>query len=107
MWKALDAGKWSKELLEAALERVPAHAKGDLRELTTKAADSGLFLIEYRDGFKAAVAMMNGWVHEGDGGAFTLPHKSKVRRSRGRRTSIRSSRILSRILPIWLRRLTT
>ncbi len=31
-----------------------------------------MFLIEYKDGFKAAVAMMNGWVHEGDGGAFTF-----------------------------------
>jgi hypothetical protein len=77
MWKALDAGKWSKELLDAALERVPAHAKGDIRELTTKAEDSGLFLIEYRDGFKAAVFLPNGWVHEGDGGAFCFTGKLK------------------------------
>src|SRR5260370_12114731 len=54
MWKALDAGKWSKELLDAALERVPGHAQGDIRELTAKARDSGLFLIEYRRGLNAA-----------------------------------------------------
>src|SRR5205807_1784342 len=33
MWKALDAGRWSKELLEAAVRRVPAHAGGDYRAL--------------------------------------------------------------------------
>src|SRR5438128_2029957 len=36
MWKALDRGDWSKELLEAALPLIPAHAKGELRELTTR-----------------------------------------------------------------------
>jgi hypothetical protein len=72
MWKAMDRGDFSRELLEAALERVPAHAKGDYRKLTAKARDAGVFLIDYRDGFKAAVAMMNGYVHEGDGGAFTF-----------------------------------
>ncbi len=77
MWKALDAGKWSKELLEAAIQRVPAHAQGDYRAPTAKAASAGLFLIEYRDGFRAAVAMMNGWVQEGDGGAFCFAGKLK------------------------------
>jgi hypothetical protein len=77
MWKTLDAGKWSKELLEAALDLVPAHAKGDYREPTAKAKDAGVFLIEYRDGFQAAVAMMNGWVYEGDGGAFCFAGKRK------------------------------
>jgi hypothetical protein len=77
MWKALDQGAWSKKLLEAALELVPAHAPGDYREPTTKAADAGLFLVEYRDGFKAAVAMLNGWVYEGDGGAFVFSGEVK------------------------------
>jgi hypothetical protein len=71
MWRALDRGDFSRELLEAAMARVPAHANGDFRKLTAQARDAGVFLIEYRDGFKAAVAMLNGWVHEGDGGAFT------------------------------------
>jgi hypothetical protein len=72
MWQALDAGRWSKALLEAALERVPAHAPGDYRAPTAKAEDAGVFLVEYRDGFRAAVAMLNGWLYEGDGGAFTF-----------------------------------
>jgi hypothetical protein len=70
MWPALDRGVWSRQLLEAALERVPAHANGDYRQLTARNDSAGVFLIEYRDGFKAAVAMMNGYVYEGDGGAF-------------------------------------
>jgi hypothetical protein len=72
MWRAIDRGVFSRTLLEAALARVPAHAKGDYRALTQKAADAGVMLLEYRDGFKAAVAMMNGYVQEGDGGAFTF-----------------------------------
>jgi hypothetical protein len=77
MWKALDAGRWSKGLLETALDKVPAHAKGDYRELTVKDKSAGVFLIEYRDGFRAAVAMMNGYVYEGDGGAFTFAGRLK------------------------------
>jgi hypothetical protein len=72
MWRSMDKGVFSRTLLEVALARVPAHANGDYRPATQKAADAGVFLIEYRDGFKAAVAMMNGYVHEGDGGAFTF-----------------------------------
>jgi hypothetical protein len=70
MWQALDAGRWSRELLEEGLKRVPAHAAGDYRALSAKARDAGVFLIEYRDGFRAAVAMLNGYLYEGDGGAF-------------------------------------
>ena len=72
MWRALDRGVFARELLEAAMALVPAHAQGDYRALTSRARDAGVFLIEYRDGFKAVVAMLNGWVHEGDGGAFTF-----------------------------------
>src|SRR5947209_12446809 len=77
MWQALDAGRWSRKLLEAAMERVPAHAAGDYREPTARAEDAAVFLLEYRDGFQAAVAMMNGWAHEGDGGAFTFAGQLK------------------------------
>jgi hypothetical protein len=72
MWEALDKDRWSKPLLDAALTRVPAHAQVDIRTATAKAADAGLFLIEYRDGFQAAVVMPNGWIHEGDSGGFTF-----------------------------------
>jgi hypothetical protein len=72
MWAAMDRGVFSRELLEAAIAHVPAHANGDYRKLTLKNNEAGIFVIEYRDGFKGAVAMLNGWVHEGDGGAFTF-----------------------------------
>jgi hypothetical protein len=72
MWRALDRGAWSRPILEAALARLPAHATGDYRQVTARTADAGVFLIDYRDGFKAAVAMLNGWVYEGDGGGFTF-----------------------------------
>jgi hypothetical protein len=72
MWKALDEGRWSKGLLEAAIALLPAHAAGDYREPTAKNREAAVFFIEYRDGLKAAVAMPNGWVHEGDGAAFVF-----------------------------------
>ena len=45
--------------------------------MTLKSNESGVFLIEYRDGFKGAVAMLNGWVYEGDGGAFCFAGRRK------------------------------
>jgi hypothetical protein len=77
MWKAMDQGAFSKAMLEAAMAVVPAHATGDYRELTAKSADAAVFLVEYRDGLKTAVALLNGWAHEGDGGAFTFACRLK------------------------------
>jgi hypothetical protein len=77
MWEAMDAGKFSKPLLEETIRIVPAHAKGDYREPTAKAKDAAVFLVEYRDGLTAAVAMLNGFVHEGDGGAFCFAGQLK------------------------------
>jgi hypothetical protein len=70
MGKVLDDGKVSKDLLEAAIALAPKHAKGAYREICAKNKDAALFLIEYRDGLTAAVAMLNGFLHEDDGGAF-------------------------------------
>jgi hypothetical protein len=74
MWRAMDRGVFSRDLLEAAMAQVPTTIPGDFRKLSLKNADSGVFVIEYRDGFKGAVAMLNGWVSErnGDGGGFTV-----------------------------------
>lgn len=72
MWAAMDRGAFSRDLVEAAMAQVPAHANGDYRKLTVKNNEAGVFLIEYRDGFKGAVVMPNGWAYEGDGGAFTF-----------------------------------
>ncbi len=77
MWRALDEGRWSKELLEAGLEHVPAKSKGDYRELCLKNQNAGVFLVEYRDGLKAAAAMMNGLALEGRSGAFAFAARLK------------------------------
>jgi hypothetical protein len=72
MWPALDSLPNSEALITAALERVPARAKGDYRTLSEKDPSSAVFWIEYQDGLKAAVAMLNGALYEGDGGAFVF-----------------------------------
>jgi hypothetical protein len=77
MWRALDKGTWSRSLLEAAMARVPAHAAADVRKAVAKNADAGVFLIEYRDGFRAAVPILNGWMYEGDGGGFTFAARAR------------------------------
>jgi len=56
MWKALDAGRWSKKLLEAAMGHVSAHAKGDYREVTAKAKEAGVFLAGYGLGLSSATS---------------------------------------------------
>lgn len=77
MWKACDRGAFSKDLLEETIRRAPAYAKGDYRAMTAKTKDAGVWLIEYLDGFRAAVAMMNGFLYEGDGGAFCFAGRVK------------------------------
>jgi TAT (twin-arginine translocation) pathway signal sequence len=78
MWEAMDQGRFSKELLEEAIKRAPAKAKGDYRELTVQnKRDAAVFLVEYRDGLTAAVAMLNGFLYEGDGGAFCFAGQLK------------------------------
>jgi hypothetical protein len=77
MWEAMDAGRFSKSLLEEAIGRAPAHAKGDYREPAARAKDAAVFLVEYRDGLTAAVAMLNGFLYEGDGGAFCFAGQLK------------------------------
>jgi hypothetical protein len=70
MWEAMDRGAWSRELFEAAIPLIPAHAAGDYRTVTSKAQDAGVMLVEYRDGLRAAVVMPNPWIYEGEGGPF-------------------------------------
>jgi hypothetical protein len=77
MWEAMAAGRFSQTLIEEAIRRAPAHANGDYKELSAKARDAGLMLVEYRDGLTAAVAILNGFLHEGDGGAFCFAGRLK------------------------------
>jgi hypothetical protein len=77
MWEQFDKEKWTAPLLEAGVKLVPAHAGGDLRDISVKTKDAGIFEVEYRDGFKAFVVIPNGWIHEGDGGAFIFAGQQK------------------------------
>lgn len=70
VWKAGDQGLWSWELLEHALGRSPSLNVGDIREncrqfvpppgRPTFLKGPVAFLIEYRDGLRAAVLLLNG-----------------------------------------------
>jgi hypothetical protein len=72
VWKAGDEGRWSLELLEHALGRSPSRNVGDARENCRHFQPTGAwglraggpraFLIEYRDGLKAAVLQLDGHV---------------------------------------------
>jgi hypothetical protein len=73
VWKAGEAGRWSRELLEAALARSDSTqgltvtdgrpqdlaADGELRRL---AREPAAYFIEYRDGTRATLLMLNGAV---------------------------------------------
>jgi hypothetical protein len=52
--KAQKEGRWSRELLDAAIATTPAPPKGRPKEIFK---DAVFYLIEYRDGLKAAIAM--------------------------------------------------
>lgn len=77
MWQACDRGEFSKALLEETIRRAPETAKGDYREITRKRKDASVWLLEYRDGLKAAAAVLNGFLYEGDGGAFCFAAQLK------------------------------
>jgi hypothetical protein len=50
-WEAAEAGKWDRALLGAALDKVPVKGKGKLEE---EDREPLVYLIEYRDGLRAA-----------------------------------------------------
>jgi hypothetical protein len=66
VWKAGDAGKWSWDLLEAALGRSETVNPGDIRRnvglpvQTMPSAPATAFLVEYRDGQRGTVLLLNG-----------------------------------------------
>jgi hypothetical protein len=74
VWKAGDKGQWSWELLEHALGRTPSLNVGDIRVncqqfrppqgRPTFPKGPVAFLIEYRDGLKAAVLNINGHIDD-------------------------------------------
>ncbi|HEV3146796.1 MAG TPA: hypothetical protein VGZ47_23115 [Gemmataceae bacterium] len=71
VWKAGDAGAWSWDLLEAALGRSETVCPGDIRHNVgafpvqgQPATPATAFLIEYRDGTRGAVLLLNGHIQD-------------------------------------------
>jgi hypothetical protein len=69
VWKAGDDGRWSWDLLEAALSRSETVNPGDIRDnvgsmnvYNYKSTPALAFLIEYRDGTRGTVLLLNGHV---------------------------------------------
>jgi hypothetical protein len=79
VWKAGDDGKWSWDLLEAALARSESVNLGDIRKNVGSMSVQGMppapataFLVEYRDGTRGTVLLLNGHVQD-----FTFAAKIK------------------------------
>ncbi|MCZ6633276.1 MAG: hypothetical protein O7G87_07715 [bacterium] len=61
VWKARDEKRWSQALAEAACGAIQEKAEGKMEVLCENPA---VFLIEYSDGLKGAMLMLNGYVRE-------------------------------------------
>jgi hypothetical protein len=79
VWRAGDDGKWSWNLLEAALARSETVNPGDIRRNVGVAVSptqprlpATAFLVEYRDGFRGTALLLNGHVYD-----FTFAAKVK------------------------------
>jgi hypothetical protein len=71
VWRAGDAGLWSWDLLETALARSETLNPGDVRDNVGRVAIGSMprtpptaFLVEYRDGARGTVLLLNGHVHD-------------------------------------------
>ena len=60
VWRAAEQGRWSKELMKAALSRGETVGPGRPEDVANRC----LCLLEYNDGFRAAVLMLGGLVNE-------------------------------------------
>jgi hypothetical protein len=60
VWKAAEEGRWSKELMNAALSRALKSGKGRPEDVKNPV----LCMLEYNDGFKAATLSLGGLVNE-------------------------------------------
>jgi hypothetical protein len=59
VWKAAQAGLWPRDLAEAAAATIEAKPAGPIEQHCPHPA---LFLVEYRDGLKGTVLMLDGYV---------------------------------------------
>ncbi len=60
-WAAAKAGRWDRSLLDAAMVKVPGERKGKIEEVDL---DALVYLVEYRDGLKAAAYLSPKHVRE-------------------------------------------
>jgi hypothetical protein len=60
VWKAAEQGRWSKDLLRAALARAEKLGPGRPEDVKQPV----LCLLEYNDGFRASIVMLGGLVNE-------------------------------------------
>jgi hypothetical protein len=65
-WQAGDQGRWSWDLLQAALARSenPVVARATAADIKARTREPDVFLVEYRDGFRGAVLMLYGLAGE-------------------------------------------
>ena len=61
VWRAGDDGRWSRSLVDAACATIEQKEAGRMEE---HCKEPTVFLLEYRDGFRASVLMLNGYIHE-------------------------------------------
>jgi hypothetical protein len=58
IWETARSGRWSRELFYAALDIAPRYKPGDPEKLLRP--NSAWYLIDYRDGLRATIAIANG-----------------------------------------------
>ena len=61
VWQAAEKGVWSRELAEAACACIGDKPEGRMED---HCCNPVLFLVEYRDGLKGAILMLNGYVRD-------------------------------------------
>ncbi len=64
IWQAEKDGRWSKALFEAVVEHSPTPYSGTRPRPKEMAKNAVFYLIEYRDGTKATIAMETGFSHD-------------------------------------------
>ena len=64
IWQAEKEGRWSKSLFDAAVKAAPAPYNGTKPRPNEMAKDAVFYLIEYRDGTQATIAMNTGFSHD-------------------------------------------
>jgi hypothetical protein len=74
VWKAIDDGKISKELVEAACNSIKIRNAGNMREIVK---DPKAVIIRYNDGLKGAILMLDelvntGWAYAAKAGGKTV-----------------------------------